>query len=163
MSTPPNEPGTPGNPDDAESINLAKPGGGYGYPPQDTPPPANDPYPAYPQSTPPPYPQGGPGQPPYGQQPYGQQPYGQQPYGQPYPGDPYGAPVRSGTQTFSIIGFVCAGIALLLCPLIGIVGIVLGVVGNNKGEPLGKWAAIAAGVCMVIGFGIGLAVLNTSR
>ncbi|MGW4246777.1 hypothetical protein, partial [Nocardia sp. NPDC004722] len=74
-----------------------------------------------------------------------------------------GAPVRSGTQTFSIIGFVCAGIALLLCPLIGIVGIVLGVVGNNKGEPLGKWAAIAAGVCMVIGFGIGLAVLNTSR
>ncbi|MEC3951894.1 DUF4190 domain-containing protein [Nocardia sp. CDC153] len=185
MSTPPNEPGTPhesGTPhgkDDAEPLDLSKkdddataadhpapadstpfppltppaypPGGGYAAPPGG----AHQPYP---QGSPPPYPQQfGPGDQQYGQ------PYGQ-PY-QPYPGGAeYGAPPpRSGSQVFSIIGFVCAGLALLLCPILGIVGIVLGVVGNNKGEPLGKWAAIAAGVCMIIGIGIGLAVVGSSR
>ncbi|MVU81634.1 hypothetical protein GPX89_30895 [Nocardia sp. ET3-3] len=134
-------------------------GGDYGYQqsPVDPGYPAQSGYPTYPQGGGQPYEQQ-----PYEQQPYGQQPYGQQPYGQPYPGGPYGAPQQSGTQTYSIIGFVCAGIALLLCPLLGIVGIVLGIIGNNKGEPLGKWAAIAAGVCMVIGFGIGLAVYGSN-
>ncbi|WP_067570019.1 hypothetical protein [Nocardia acidivorans] len=137
-------------------------GGMYNYPPMGGQPQGEQAgYPAYPQQ---PYPQQ-----PYGQQQYGQQqPYGQQPYGQPgyqpFPAQPYGAPPpRSGTQVFSIIGFVCAAIALLFCPPgFGIAGIVLGIIGNNKGEPLGKWAAIAAGVCMVLGFIIGLAIYGSS-
>ncbi|MTE15441.1 hypothetical protein [Nocardia aurantiaca] len=147
-------------------------GGVYGYPPQGHQPPEGSyppggGYPSYPQGSQPPYPQQfGPGQQPYGQQPYGQQSYGQQPYGQsyqPYPGGAnYGAPPHTGPQTFSIIGFVCAAIALIFCPpLFGIAGIVLGVIGHNKGEPLGKWAAVAAGVAMVLGIIIGVAIYGS--
>ncbi|WP_051179397.1 hypothetical protein [Nocardia concava] len=169
MSTPPNEPGTPddknpGTPGkDDESINLSKPDSEA--PVAETPPPpdptqfnpAAAPYP--PGGAYPPYPQGAP--PSYPPGPYPQQfgPGGQQ-YPQ-YPGGYGPPPQRTGSQIFSIIGFICAAIALLLCPLIGLAGIVLGIVGNSKGEPLGKWAAIAAGVCMVIGFGIGLAVYGS--
>ncbi|WP_405485862.1 hypothetical protein [Nocardia sp. NBC_00511] len=109
----------------------------------------------------PPYPMN-PGQQQYGQQPYGQQGYGQPQY-QPYPQGGFGAPPpRSGAQTYSIIAFVCAAIALLFCPPgFGIAGIVLGVIGHNKGEPLGKWAAIASGVALIVGFGIGLAIYGS--
>lgn len=184
MSTPPNEPGTgpddmfkkPDTPATPEGENPA--GETLRYPPTDQPPSGYPTYPAGPGAQQP-YGQQPYGQPePYGQQPYGQpqqpygqqppygqpQPYGQQPY-QPYPSQPYGEvppPPRTGAQTYSIIGFVCAAIALLFCPPgFGIAGIVLGIVGNKKGEPLGKWAAIAAGVCMVIGFGIGLAIYGS--
>jgi hypothetical protein len=55
-------------------------------------------------------------------------------------------------QVVSIVGFVCAAVAVLFTPvLFGLAGIVLGVVGHARGEPLGKWAAVAAGVGMVIG------------
>jgi hypothetical protein len=85
-----------------------------------------------------------------GQQPPGGYPaYPQQQY------QPYGAtqqPERSGPQVLSIIGFVCAAVSLLFCPLVfGVAGIILGVVGHIRGESLGKWAAIAAAVCLVIG------------
>ncbi|WP_175585370.1 DUF4190 domain-containing protein [Nocardia cyriacigeorgica] len=75
---------------------------------------------------------------------------------------PYEAePQRSGTQVFSIIGFVCAGICLLFCPILfGPAGIILGIIGHNKGEPLGKWAAIAAGVAMAIGLILTFAFFN---
>ncbi|WP_327149681.1 hypothetical protein [Nocardia sp. NBC_01329] len=73
---------------------------------------------------------------------------------------PYGAaaqPERSGPQVLSIIGFVCAAVSLLFCPIVfGAAGIVLGVVGHIRGEPLGKWAAIAAAICLVVGVAIGL-------
>ncbi|MFF2555833.1 hypothetical protein ACFVUS_32820 [Nocardia sp. NPDC058058] len=104
------------------------------------------------------------GYPSYPQQPYAQ-PYGQpgQPGYQPYGAQPYGAPQPRGTQIFSIIGFICAGIALLFCPpIFGIAGIVLGIIGSNKGEPLGKWAAIASGVALVVGMLIGLALYGSS-
>ncbi|MRH86802.1 hypothetical protein GFY24_04845 [Nocardia sp. SYP-A9097] len=131
-------------------------GGVYNYPPMGG-QPQGEPggYPSYPQQ-------------PYGQQQYGQQPYPQPGYGQPgyqpFPAQPYGAPPpRSGPQIFSIIGFVCAGIALLFCPPgFGIAGIVLGVIGNSKGEPLGKWAAIASGITLVLGVIIGLAIYGSS-
>jgi hypothetical protein len=62
---------------------------------------------------------------------------------------------------YSIIGFVCAVTAVLFCPILfGPAGIVLGIVGHNKGESLGKWAAIAAAVGMVIGFIVGFAVFG---
>ncbi|WP_067710579.1 hypothetical protein [Nocardia yamanashiensis] len=138
-------------------------GGQYGYPPMGSQPGG------YPQ---PGYGQQGYGQ-DYGQQPgaagqpggfpaYPQQPYGQQPYGQGY--QPYGQPPQqhTGPQVFSIIGFICAAIALIFCPPgFGIAGIVLGIVGHNKGEALGKWAAIAAGVCMVLGLVIGFLIIDS--
>ncbi|MEV0245029.1 hypothetical protein AB0H76_00410 [Nocardia sp. NPDC050712] len=127
-----------------------------------------------------PYPQANPGQPYQQGQPYPGQSYpqgqsyqpgqpfqqgpqtggypqsGQQPYPYPggqYPQGAYGTPTqRSGTQLFSILGFICAPLALFLCPLLfGPAGIILGLVGRNKGESLGKWAAIAAGVGLVLG------------
>ncbi|TMR16585.1 hypothetical protein ETD85_55155 [Nonomuraea zeae] len=52
----------------------------------------------------------------------------------------------------SIIGFVCAAVAVLFVPvLFGLAGIVLGIVGHTRGEPLGKWTAVAAGTGMIIG------------
>lgn len=88
--------------------------------------------------------QGWGGQPPGGYPAYPQQQY-----------QPYGAtqqPERSGPQVLSIIGFVCAAVSLLFCPLVfGIAGIILGVVGHIRGESLGKWAAIAAAVCLAAG------------
>jgi hypothetical protein len=76
--------------------------------------------------------------------------YPRQPY-QPY--QPYTTPAApSGSQTLSIIGFVCAGISLLFCPyLFGPAGIVLGIIGHKKGESLGKWAAIASAISLIIG------------
>ncbi|WP_280421584.1 hypothetical protein [Nocardia carnea] len=100
-----------------------------------------------------------PGQPGWGgvQQPSGYPAYPQQ---QQY--QPYGAtqqPERSGPQVLSIIGFVCAAVSLLFCPLLfGIAGIALGVIGHIRGESLGKWAAIAAGVCLIIGMVLALAL-----
>ncbi|WP_051152735.1 DUF4190 domain-containing protein [Nocardia niigatensis] len=161
-----------GNPNPADAAPPQYPSGGvYGYPPQSEQPPVAYPgggFPPYPNAPHPqggqqPYPQGA--QPPYPQQfgPGQQPPYGQQPY-PPYPGGAnFGAPPpRSGPQTFSIIGFVCAAIALIFCPpLFGIAGIVLGVIGHNKGEPLGKWAAVASGVALVVGIIIGVAIYGS--
>lgn len=81
----------------------------------------------------------------------------QQPYGQPPQ-----PPQRSGAQVLSIIGFVCAAVALLFIPILfGLAGIVLGVVGHTRGEPLGKWAAIASGATMVLGMVIGVLVMRS--
>ncbi|QBS41391.1 hypothetical protein DMB37_15920 [Nocardia sp. CS682] len=95
----------------------------------------------------------------YGEQPGLQQgsyaAYSQQSY------EPYAAPRTAGTQVFSIIGFVCAAVAVLFCPILfGPAGIVLGLIGHSKGESLGKWAAIASGVTMIIGFLVGFLIFN---
>ncbi|NNH70067.1 hypothetical protein HLB23_09375 [Nocardia uniformis] len=170
--------------------DTAPSGQGTSDPGQAVPPPGRIPPPgAYPQpgegfpppgqGAPPQYPAGGvynypagasqqqSGFPPYPQQPYGQPPAGHPGYGQqyqPYPSG-YGAPPQQrGTQVFSIIGFVCAAVALLFCPPgFGIAGIVLGLIGNSKGEPLGKWAALAAGICMVIGLVIGFLLVGANE
>ncbi|VFA99640.1 DUF4190 domain-containing protein [Nocardia cyriacigeorgica] len=114
------------------------PGGTSGYP--------GYPEGAYPSAT------GGPG----GEAGGGFPSYPQQSF-QPYDAQPQ----RSGAQVFSIIGFVCAGICLLFCPILfGPAGIILGIIGHNKGEPLGKWAAIAAGVAMAIGLILTFAFFN---
>ncbi|MBF6264218.1 hypothetical protein IU443_19160 [Nocardia farcinica] len=69
---------------------------------------------------------------------------------------------HQGPQTMSIVGFVCAAVALFFCPILfGPVGIVLGVIGHGKGERLGKWAAIASAVALVVGLVAGLAFFNT--
>jgi hypothetical protein len=56
------------------------------------------------------------------------------------------------SRLLSIIGFVCAAVALVLIPILfGLAGIVLGIVGHTRGEPLGKWAAFASLGGMVVG------------
>ncbi|WP_020547663.1 hypothetical protein [Nonomuraea coxensis] len=59
---------------------------------------------------------------------------------------------RGADQVLSILGCVCAAVAVLYAPvLFGLAGIVLGVAGHLRGEPLGRWAAVAAGAGMVAG------------
>lgn len=73
------------------------------------------------------------------------------------------APDVSAGRGFTIGAFVCAAIALLILPpVFGIAGIVLGSVGRSKGDPLGKTAMIVSGVCLGVGMIIGVIVL-TSR
>lgn len=120
-----------------------------------------------------PYPQGGP-QYDKGSQPHPQDApgYGSTPYG---PGGEYPSyPQQSytdndsgqratGTQTYSIIGFVCAAVCLFFCPILfGPAGIILGVVGHSKGETLGRWAAIAAGAGMILGLVLSFALYNSN-
>jgi hypothetical protein len=61
---------------------------------------------------------------------------------------------RGGTgsaRTMTIIGFVCAAVALFLLPIpLGVAAIVLGIVAYTKGDRLGMWAAIAGGAAIVI-------------
>ncbi|MFI7694836.1 hypothetical protein ACIBQ6_37630 [Nonomuraea sp. NPDC049655] len=69
---------------------------------------------------------------------------------------PYTRPQRQGAQVLSIIGFVSAAVAILFIPILfGLAGIVLGIVGHTRGESLGRWAAIAAAACMVVGMVLG--------
>ncbi|MGV9819573.1 hypothetical protein [Nocardia xishanensis] len=154
-------------------------GGQPGYPsyPSGEKPGEQPPYPGsghYPggQSSYPPgggqsYPGGGQqGYPPGGQPDYssGQSPYGSGFPSYPQQSQPYGdtgRPRKPGTQTMSILGFVCAALALVLCPILfGPAGIVFGILGHNKGEPLGRWAAIASGVALVAGLVLSFLVLN---
>ncbi|MEV4126047.1 hypothetical protein [Nocardia sp. NPDC049707] len=87
--------------------------------------------------------------------------YGGYPTYTPRPYTPPGP--RSGAQTLSIIGFVCAGISLLFCPyLFGPVGIILGIIGHRKGESLGKWAAIVSAISLIVGLILVYAVFSGS-
>ena len=78
--------------------------------------------------------------------------------------DRYPAPSRTAAgRGYSVAAFVCAAAAFLVFPIVfGPLGIALGVVANKKGDPLGKWAAITAGVCMVAGMVIGALLLASS-
>ncbi|MFI9410714.1 hypothetical protein [Nocardia gamkensis] len=128
-------------------------GGQPPYPPYGHPADAGQPYPPPGQ---PQYPAGGGYDQPAAGPQYGYPSYPQEGY------EPYAAPPRQpGSQVYSIVGFVCAVTAVLFCPILfGPAGIILGIVGHNKGESLGKWAAIAAAVGMVIGFIVGFAVFG---
>jgi hypothetical protein len=78
-----------------------------------------------------------------------------------YSQQPYETPPRSGSQKLSIIAFVCAAISLLFCPILfGPAGIILGVIGHNKGESLGKWAAIVSGIALVVGLVLSFVVFS---
>jgi hypothetical protein len=100
-----------------------------------------------------------PHDPPPGDDRYGQQP----PYLPPPPSPPpYPQPQAQSTPVLSIIGFICAAVALLFIPILfGIAGIVLGIVGHTRGESLGKWAAIASAVTMVGGMLLGILVVSS--
>ncbi|MEV5834024.1 hypothetical protein [Nocardia sp. NPDC052112] len=136
--TPIDQPGQPFSPENPPPYT---PPAGYRQPTAYPPPP---PYP-------PSYPQAGP----YVGQPGYPHPPGAYPS---YPYQPYTSPRQSDVPIFSIISFSClAATALsvvLFCglPIVitGPAGIVLGIIGHNKGESLGKWAAIANGAVLAI-------------
>ena len=70
----------------------------------------------------------------------------------------------NSARTMTIIGFVCAIVAILFLPILfGPAAIVLGIVAYRKGDRLGMWAAIAGAVCMIAGFAIGVALFASNN
>ncbi|MDQ1710782.1 MAG: hypothetical protein QOE45_232 [Frankiaceae bacterium] len=68
----------------------------------------------------------------------------------------------STARTLTIIGFVCAAVAVFFAPVVfGVGAIVLGIVAYRKGDHLGMWAAIAGVVGMVAGIALVAAILNS--
>ena len=110
------------------------------------------------------------------QQPQYQAPYGQQQppaWGQPAPPAPPGdqpdphqpgqfqRPPATGNG-FSTAAIVLGCVAVLILPIVcGPVGLVLGGIGKSKGESRSTMGLIFAGVGMVLGFLLGIIVLNT--
>jgi hypothetical protein len=94
----------------------------------------------------------------------------QDPYSYPGggPGDPGGGPGdpspggpsrRPGAQIFSIMAIVCGVLAVLLVPILfGPIGIILAIVGNQRGEPLWKVGLGAAVAGMALGILLGYLV-----
>jgi hypothetical protein len=78
--------------------------------------------------------------------------------------DPSSVPHTPATTNagrgYTIAAFICAAVALLFLPIVfGPAGIVLGIIGNRKGDPLGRWAAITAAVLMIAGMVIGYLII----
>lgn len=85
----------------------------------------------------------------------------QDPYS--YPGAPGGPAPRSGAQLFSIFAMVSGALALLISPLIfGVLGVVLAIVANRRGEPLWKIALGVVIACAVLGVIIGAVILSNT-
>lgn len=62
-----------------------------------------------------------------------------------------------------ILGFLCAAIAVVYFPIVfGPAAIVLGVVAQRRGDPLGSYAAVAGVVGLVAGVTLAAIVLGTS-
>jgi hypothetical protein len=70
---------------------------------------------------------------------------------------------RTG-RTLTIVGFVCAALALFVLPvLLGAAAIVCGIVGWRSGDRLGVWAAVAGVLGMLGGLAIAAAVVNNAK
>lgn len=71
-------------------------------------------------------------------------------------------PASNSARTFTIIGAVCAVIALFLFPVIfGPIGAVLGFIGYAQGDrPAGLYVGIGGIVAAIAGFAIAAALLN---
>jgi len=82
----------------------------------------------------------------------------------PFPPPPYPMwqqPRPQASNLFSIIAFVCAGISVLLLPVVfGPAGLILGAVGLSKKERLAPIAMAASVVCMIAGMVIGVLVMR---
>lgn len=67
-------------------------------------------------------------------------------------------------RTYTIIAFVLAAVALLFFPIVlGPAAAILAGIGMSKGDPIAKWALVAAIVCTIGGFAIGYAVFEATR
>ena len=77
----------------------------------------------------------------------------------------YPAPPTTNTgRGFTIAGAVCAVLALVLVPpVFGILGLVLGLIAYKKHDRVGLYVAIASVACGVAGMILGAAVLHAVR
>lgn len=86
--------------------------------------------------------------------------------GQPSYGGPsgyQGQPPKSG-NTLSIVAIVCGVVAVLILPIVfGPIGIICGGIAVSRKERLGKVGLGVAIAGMVVGFAIGVLVLNSTR
>ena len=78
------------------------------------------------------------------------------------------APAGTATgkgRPFTIASFICAAVALIfLPPILGIVGVILGVVGRARGDrSLATWAIVASVACAVIGMILGAIIFNAAN
>jgi hypothetical protein len=75
----------------------------------------------------------------------------------------YPAPAASAEgRGYTVASFICAGIAILFLPfVVGPLGAVMGKVGLNKGDPLGKWGLITSIITSVLGTVLIVAILLT--
>jgi hypothetical protein len=71
----------------------------------------------------------------------------------------------TGARVCTILGFVCAVVAVLLQPpVLGLAGVVLGGTGGALGDrPLGWYAAVSAVIGTVIGLVLAFAVVHLAR
>jgi hypothetical protein len=70
---------------------------------------------------------------------------------------------RQGPQIFSILAIVCGVVAILILPIaFGPIGVILALVGRQRGEPLWKVGLGAALGGMVLGFILGAIVLSNN-
>ncbi|WP_054816197.1 hypothetical protein [Nocardia arizonensis] len=61
----------------------------------------------------------------------------------------------------TVVAFVCAALALLLCPILfGPAGIVFGLLADRKHEKYGRWAALLSAVGLILGLILSLIVYN---
>ena len=55
------------------------------------------------------------------------------------------------TKTLVILGFIFGGLGLLCCPIFSIVGIILGIIAQRRGNSLGIWVIVVSVVTLIIG------------
>lgn len=73
-------------------------------------------------------------------------------------------PVSRTGRTLTVIGFVCAVLALMVLPvLFGAAAVAFGAVGWWSGDRWGKWAVLAGVVCAVAGVAASHVAVNNSR
>lgn len=67
------------------------------------------------------------------------------------------APAAKAGNTMSIIAIVLGALAvLLLPPVLGTIGVVLGILAKRRGESLSTWALVVPLVGMFLGMGLGV-------
>ena len=75
------------------------------------------------------------------------------PSAQPGPTGPqprYSEPPRTdNSQTLVILGFVFAGLGLLCCPIFALAGLIIGIVVQRRGKPIGTWIIVVSAVVLV--------------
>jgi hypothetical protein len=62
---------------------------------------------------------------------------------------------------WTVGAFVCAAIAVVFVPIvIGPIGVGLGYMGQRRGDPVGKWAMVAAVAGAIIGILLNIAIMS---
>ena len=77
---------------------------------------------------------------------------------------PSGTVTKTAGRKFTIVGVVCAVVALVFLPIIfGPVGAVFGFIGYSKGDKAGLWVGIGAILATFVGMLIGALVFHAAH